>query len=162
MSNPAELEEKLWSALHSDRTIMLGLDGVESGHTRPMTAQIEGSKSPLWFFTAKDNALVKLLGTDQRRAIATFAAKDHSLFATLQGTLRLDNDRATIDRLWNRFVAAWYKGGKDDPNLALLRLDATDAEIWLNESNIVAGIKLLLGADPKKDYQDKVANVQLR
>ena len=70
-------------------------------------------------------------------------------------------DRATIDRLWNRFVATWYEGGKDDPKLALLRLDAEQAQIWLNDSSLFAGVKLLLGVDPKKDYKKKVAEVSL-
>ena len=70
-------------------------------------------------------------------------------------------DRATIERLWNRFVAAWYEGGKDDPKLVLLRLDAEHAQIWLNDSSFFAGVKLLLGVDPKKDYQKKVAEVSL-
>jgi hypothetical protein len=91
------------------------------------------------------------------RAIATFASKGHDLFATLHGCVSLDNDRAVIDRLWNRFVAAWYEGGKDDPNLALLRFDAERAEIWLDASSLVASIKLLLGADPKEDYKENVA-----
>ena len=60
------------------------------------------------------------------------------------------------------FVAAWYEGGKDDPKLALLRFDAERAEIWLDASSFVAGIKMLLGADPKQDYKDKVAEVTLR
>ena len=34
-----------------------------------------------------------------------FASKDHELFASLEGRLAPDND-PTIDRLWNRFVAA--------------------------------------------------------
>ena len=80
----------------------------------------------------------------------------------MHGSVSLDNDRAVIDRLWNRFVAAWYEGGKDDPKLALLRFDAERAEIWLDASSLVAGIKLLLGADPKEDYKDKVAEVDLR
>jgi general stress protein 26 len=74
----------------------------------------------------------------------------------------MDNDRAVIDRLWNRFVAAWFEGGKDDPKLALLRLDAERAEIWADASSMVAGIKLLLGVDPKKEYRDKVAKVTLK
>ena len=74
----------------------------------------------------------------------------------------VDTNRATIDRLWNRFVAAWYEGGKDDPKLALLRLDADRAEIWLDGSSFVAGIKMLLGVDPKEDYKDKVAEVSLK
>ena len=140
---------------------MLGLDGVEDGHVRPMTAQFEKDPSPIWFFASTDNELVKSLPRGVR-AIATFASKGHDLYATLHGTLSLDNDRATIDRFWNRYVAARFEGGKNDPKLALLRLDAGHAEIWLDESSLLSGIKLLLGADPKEEYKDKVAEVGLR
>ena len=160
MPTPQELEAKFWTALKSDRTMMLGLDGVEEGHTRPMTAQFENDRSPIWFFTSKDADLYKALG-DNSRAVASFTSKGHELFAPLHGKLSVDTDRATIDRLWNRFVAAWYEGGKDDPKLALLRLDAEKAEIWLDEHSLVAGVKMMLGIDPKKDYKDKVAEVRL-
>ena len=163
MPTPQELEQKFWKALKSDMTMMLGLDGVEDGHARPMTAQLEhDDRGPIWFFTAKDNTIVKKLAAQSNRAIATFASKGHDLFATIHGTVKLDTDRAVIDRLWNRYVAAWYEGGKDDPKLALLRLDPERAEIWADASSILAGVKLLLGVDPKKSYKDKVAEVSLR
>lgn len=160
MPTPQELEAKFWKALKSDMTMMLGLDGVEDGHARPMTAQFEGERGPIWFFTARDNMIVQRLGSGNR-AIATFTSSGHDLFATVHGGLRLDNDRAVIDRLWNRFVAAWYEHGKDDPKLALLRLDAERAEIWLDASSMIAGIRMLFGADPKQDYKDNVAKVRL-
>ncbi len=160
MTKPQELEAKFWKALKSDRTIMLGLDGVEDGHARPMTAQFEDDRSPLWFFCSSDNGLIPLL-QDNSRAIATFAAEDHELFATLSGRLSLDTDQSTIDRLWNSFVAAWFEGGKQDPKLRLLRLDAEQGQIWLNENNFLAGAKMMLGIDPKADYRDKVATVDL-
>lgn len=156
----ADLKEKLWKALRSDRTLMLGLDGVERGHTRPMTAMTEDDRSPIWFFTSTDNALVPHLATG-RAAIAAFSAKGHDLFASISGTLVRDQDRAAIERLWNPFIAAWFEGGKDDPKLALLRFDAHEAEVWLNENSLLAGVKMLLGVDPKKDYQDKVGEVKL-
>ena len=160
MPEPQELEQRFWKALKSDMTMMLGLVGIEDGHTRPMTAQFEEERGPIWFFTAKDTALVENL-SNGGRAIATFASKGHDLFATVHGGLRIDNDRAVIDRLWNPFVAAWYEEGKDDLKLTLLRLDAERAEIWLNGSSLVAGVKALLGVDPQKDYQDKVVEVDL-
>ena len=160
MPTPQELETKFWKALESDMTMMLGLDGIEDGHARPMTAQIESARSPIWFFTAKDNGIVQNLGKGNR-AIATFTSKGHDLFATIHGKVSLDNNRPNIDRLWNRFVAAWFEGGKDDPKLALLRLDAEKAEIWLDGSSVIAGIKMLLGVDPKQDYKDNVAKVAL-
>jgi general stress protein 26 len=160
MPTPQELEAKFWKSLKSDMTMMLGLDGVEDGHARPMTAQFEHETGPIWFFTATDNTIVQKL-PQNNRAIATFSSKGHDLFATVHGRITRDDDRRTIDRLWNPFVAAWYEGGKDDPKLALLRLDPETAEIWLDGSSIIAGIKMLLGADPKKDYKDNVAKVTL-
>ena len=161
MPSAQEFETKFWKALKSDMTMMIGLDGVEDGHARPMTAVLEGERGPIWFFTAKDNGLVQKVGQHDR-AIATFTSKGLDLFATVHGSLSISTDRAVIDRLWNHWIAAWYKGGKDDPKLALLRLDAERAEIWLDASSIAAGIKLLFGADPKEDYKDRVAEVQLR
>ena len=161
MPTSRELEKKFWKALRSDMTIMLGLTGVQKVYPRPMTAQIEAEDGgPIWFFTAKDTELAAKLKNGSA-AIGTFSSKGHDLFATVQGKLYLDNDRAVIDRLWNRFVAAWFEGGKDDPKLALLRFDAKSAEIWLDGSSLVAGIKMLLGYDPKEDYKDHVTKVKL-
>ena len=123
MPSPQELETKFWKALKSDRTLMLGLDGVEDGHARPMTAQIEDDRGPIWFFTSKDNAMVA--------EAAARGPRDRDLRVKGARPFRhaprppcgRHRSRA-IDRLWNRFVAAWFEGGKDDPKLALLRLDA--------------------------------------
>ena len=161
MTTPQEIEQKFWKALKSDMTMMIGLDGQAADFPRPMTAQLDGDRGPIWFFTSKDTALYPLIGSG-RGALATFVDKGHDLFASMQGVLNVDNDRAMIDRLWNRYVAAWFEGGKDDPKLALLRFDPGQAEIWVDASSLVAGIKLLLGVDPKEQYRDKVAKVDLR
>ena len=164
MSNEAELTTKLWKALKSDMTVMLGLTGVEEGRSQPRTAQLDEDGvegGPIWFFTATDTDLVKAMGS-RHRAVAHFASKGHDLFASLHGELTLDHDRATIDRLWNRFVAAWFEGGKDDPRLQLLRFEPEHGQVWLNEHSLFAGVKLLLGRDPKAEYRDKVGDVRLR
>ena len=161
MERNQEFEDKLWKAIKSDRTLMLGLDGVEDGHARPTAGGLDGDTGPtLWFFTATDNALVRNLGARGGRAIAAFASKGHDLFASISGTLREDTDPAMVEKLWNPFVAAWYSG-KDDPKLCLLRLDAEDAEVWLDASSLVAGVKMLLGIDPKREYRDKVREIDL-
>ena len=72
----------------------------------------------------------------------------------------IDNDRDVIERLWNPFVAAWFEG-KDDPKLRLLRMDLGSAHVWLNENTMVAGVKLLLGIDPKESYRAKAGDVDL-
>src|SRR5262249_30156397 len=100
MPSEAEIKKKFWKALKSDRTGMLRLDDVERAQPRPMAAQFDEDRAPIWFFTANDSELVRALRAGSR-AIATFAAKDHALFATLHGNLTLDNKRENIDRFWN-------------------------------------------------------------
>lgn len=163
MPSPQELTEKFWKSLHSDRTLMLGVDGAENGHFRPMTALTEHEHTgPIWIFTARDTAVAKAVSHMKKRAMAAYSAKGHDLFATIHGAISLDMDRVMIGKLWNPFIAAWFEGGKDDPKLALLRFEPERGEIWLNENSLWAGVKMLVGAgDPKEDYRDKVAKVRL-
>lgn len=166
MADEQEIKQKFWKALNSDMTMFLGLAEGEDGHARPMTAQLEESgwsgndyHGPIWFFTSIENNLFQQVASGDR-AMAHFVSKGHDVWATIHGALSTSQDRATIDRLWNRFVAAWYEG-KDDPKIALLRLDSEKAQIWIDASSAVAGIKMLIGIDPKKDLMDKVATVSL-
>jgi len=163
MSKEAEIEKKFWKALSGDRTAMLGLTGAEDGHAQPMTAQTlhdDDERGPIWFFTSSETNLFRHIG-GSHAATLHFASKGHDLFASLEGELLVENNRALVDELWNPFVAAWYEGGKDDPKLRLIRFDPQHAQVWLNENSLFAGIRLLLGRDPKKDYADKVAEVNL-
>ncbi|MEM7643011.1 MAG: pyridoxamine 5'-phosphate oxidase family protein [Pseudomonadota bacterium] len=157
MPNPAELEAAFWKALAADKTVFLSCDGAPP---RPMTASPDGDSAPIWFFTATDTDLGRALAGGPRPGILTFAAKGHDLWASASGHLIIDNDPAVIERLWNPFVAAWYSG-KDDPKLCLVRYDATEAQVWEDGSSLVAGIKMLMGSDPKEDFQDKTAKVDL-
>jgi general stress protein 26 len=159
MTTEREIEEKFWKALKSDRTIMLGLAG--EGHAQPMTAQLEEEgRGPIWIFSSRETDLVRSIG-EGRRGAAQFSSKGHDLFASAEGDLSLSNDPVIIDLLWNPFVAAWYEGGKSDPKLILIRFDLDQAQIWLNENSLFSGIKLMLGSDPKEEYKDKVADVNL-
>jgi general stress protein 26 len=131
---------------------------------QPMTARFEDrdrESGLVWFFTANDHDLVRAMGQDNR-AVASFAAKGHDVFASLRGRLLIDNDRATLDRLWNGIVAEWYEG-KDDPKLALVRFDVDDAKIWLSdvEGFLKPALNKLFGRKPEAGMDEKVAEVSL-
>ena len=160
MPREADIEAKFWKELKSSPFMMLGLNGSEEAHGQPMTPVFEDDHGPIWFFTTKDNTLVHAM-TTTHDAIANYASKGHDLFAAVYGQLSVDNDRATVDRLWNSHVAAWYEGGKEDPKLALLRLDTTKARLWVNGSTIGAAVMRVFGHDPKAEYKDNMATVNL-
>ncbi|MEO6432923.1 MAG: pyridoxamine 5'-phosphate oxidase family protein [Sphingomicrobium sp.] len=162
-SNDTRLKQLFWKELQSDRTLMLGLEGVEDDRTRPMTAQVdlaEGADKEdggdIYFFASRNEGV----GHDLKqgaRAIATFVSKGHGLFASLHGTLHdATTEREVIDRLWNPFASVWYKDGKDDPNLLLIRFKATRAELWESDglgTLKAAALKWAFNLDPGKEQQ---------
>ena len=160
MADDAAIEARFWKDLKASPFVMLGLVGARDGHTQPMTAQFEDDRGPIWFFLNKDNSLIEAM-SESKRAIAAFTSKGHDLFAAIHGTLALDSDPATIDRLWNSHVEAWFPGGRNDPNLALVRLDTEKAHLWLGGNSFGAAIERLLGRDPKDSYKDNIAEVTL-
>ena len=166
-----ELKRLFWRELSSSPFMMLGLQGVEDSRTRPMTAQIDVPEGcdkddggQLYFFASRSEHLVTGMG-QRHDAVATYASKGHDLFAHVHGTLALDQDRAVIDRLWNPILASWYKDGKDDPDLALIRFDTDSATIWKAETGATlkaAALKALFDIDPGKEHQsDNRAEVEL-
>ena len=164
MADDREIEDKFWKALKGSPFIMLGVEGTRDGATQPMTVNFEDADRDaglLWIFTAKDHDLTRAIG-QSNRAIASYAAKGHDLFASLRGTLQIVNDRATIDRLWSPIVAEWYEG-KDDPKLALVRFDIEDAKIWLSdvEGFLKPAFNKLFGRKPEAGMKEKVAEVEL-
>ncbi|HXG99819.1 MAG TPA: pyridoxamine 5'-phosphate oxidase family protein [Sphingomicrobium sp.] len=166
----AELRAIFWKELRHSPFVMLGLQGVEDSRTRPMTAQIDvpegGGKDdggPIYFFASKSESLVKDIGTGHR-AVATYAAKGHDFFAHLHGTLALDQDQSVIDRLWNPVISSWYKDGKNDPDLALIRFDTDEANLWKAEAGATlkaAAMKALFDVDPGEQQKDNRADVKL-
>ena len=162
MADEREIEETFWSELKGSPFIMLGVEGTRDGATQPMAVQFEAQDRDaglLWIFTAKDHDLTRAMG-QSNRAIASFAAKGHDVFASLRGTLEIANDRATIDRLWSPMVAEWYEG-KDDPKMALIRFDVEDAKIWQStvEGFVRPAINKLLGRKPEAGAKEHVAEV---
>lgn len=164
MADDQEIEEKFWAALKGSPFVMLGVEGARDGATQPMTVNFEDSDREagrLWIFTAKDHDFTRAIG-QSNRAIGSFSAKGHNLFASLRGSLRIVNDEATIERLWNPVVAQWYEG-KDDPKLALVRFDVENAKIWLSdvEGFLKPALNKLLGRSPEAGAKEKVAEVSL-
>ncbi|WP_293903354.1 pyridoxamine 5'-phosphate oxidase family protein [Phenylobacterium sp.] len=146
----ADVAHKLWKAIEHHRTGMLGVSG-DSHHFQPMTAFGEPETHRIWFFTSKDSDLAESAGGG---AEAMFHFQSREVYACIDGRLSVDHDRARIDKYWNASVAAWYPGGKDDPNLTLLRLDSADAAVWLVDGGLVKYVLEVAKANASKTIPD--------
>jgi general stress protein 26 len=148
MGQDDEIAGKFWRALRLDRTLMIGLAGVDDSHGQPMTAfqEDEREEGPIWILTSRRMDLVWALGSG-RPAVAHFASKGHDVFATLHGRLAPDDHLAPLERLWHKLATGWHVGprhdGRDD--LQLLRFDPDRMQVWVRERGDYTGVKLMLG-----------------
>lgn len=148
MTSTTELKANFWKELAASPFVFLQRAG-DPQTAVPMTAQLDkDANSAIWFFTRKDHALAP-----GGPATATFAAKGNQLFARIDGHLATETSRERLDKQWNSVIAAWFPGGKDDPDLLMLRMDLDRAEIWNSELGLVDNAKMLLGFD----VRDKAA-----
>jgi len=154
--DPAELKHKFWGAMVDSPVVMLQLD-ADHDTAAPMTAQLDKeANSAIWFFTGRDNRFA-----EKGPATATFSSKGHDVFARFSGVLSEETDRARLEKQWNNFVEAWFPGGKDDPNLLMLRMDLGDASIWAGELGVFNTVKMALGMDVTNSIKGGFAETKL-
>ncbi|WP_375250089.1 pyridoxamine 5'-phosphate oxidase family protein [Sphingomonas sp.] len=153
-TDPRDLKTDLWKKMSTSPFVMVGpADG--STHSEPLTAQLdEDQVDTLFFFIGKDN---RVAGKD--KLMLQFVSKGHDYFACLSGRGQIANDRAQIDKLWNNQVEAWFPGGKEDPNLALLRVDIDSAELWETDMSLGGKLKMLFGGTIRSDEAGSHAKV---
>ncbi|MFM7028080.1 MAG: pyridoxamine 5'-phosphate oxidase family protein [Chakrabartia sp.] len=139
-SSPEQLENRLWRELTGSTFAFVGLFNDPHGDV-PMTLFSQADpREGLWIFTKKDNAIASG-GT----AMARLITKGQDFFARLDGALVAEKDDALIDALWSPGIAAWYPGGRHDPELIVMRFDLAAAELWSGKMSPLAVAKMLLG-----------------
>lgn len=97
--------------------------------TRPMGTQQVDDQGNFWFFSMADSDKNFEIKKDEEvQLIYSKVADAH--FLSVSGTATISRDRQKIDELWNKMAEAWFKGGKDDPNLSVICLKPTSAYYW--------------------------------
>jgi general stress protein 26 len=151
-----DIRTQLWTALDDSPFLMVGLTG-EPMHSLPMTAILDkDAHGAFWFYTTRHSRIAR-----GGPAMAQFAARKHELFACISGTLHEEQDPAVIDRHWSNDVAAWFEGGRTDPDLLMLRFDLDDAEIWTADLGVKGLFKLMTGQTIRPEEAGTHAEVKL-
>ena len=128
-----EARDRMWDEIDDVRVGMLGLTGSDQ-HLQPMTAYTDREANALWFISASDTDLVRATASLSGARYVT-GGKDGDFWVDVTGRLSVVEDQAKLDELWNAFAAAWFKDGKESPRVTLLRMDLSEAAIWMNEAS---------------------------
>lgn len=135
--NETQAREQLWTLIKDIRFAMFTThDDGGHLHARPMTTQnrqIDEDHS-LWFFMSRSGEPVAELSSDANVNVA-YADPDRDAYVSVSGVARVVDDRNRAKQLWGPMNEAWFPGGVDDPDLALVRVDIVHADYWDVKAN---------------------------
>ncbi len=120
---------KLWDMMRSIGFAMLTSEDEGQLRARPMVASQKEFDGTLWFFTRASSHKVEEVQT-QHRVGVTYAEPSKQNYVSLSGDATLVRDADHIASHWTELMRTWFPKGKDDPDIALLRVDVTQAEYW--------------------------------
>jgi general stress protein 26 len=130
--------EHLYDLVKDIKTAMLITRAGGKLHARPMSVAELRPDADAYFAAALDSPKVAEIEADP---LAMITFQDGGQYAVISGNARIVRDRALIDRLWSDAWKVWFPGGKDDPSLCLIKLEAQEGEYW--DSSGTRGLKYL-------------------
>lgn len=135
-----EAEKKFFEILRDFDNAMLVTHADNAQlHARPMAVVETGADGSVWFLSGADTA--KTFEVSKQPEI--LAVMQGSLkYLSVAGTAELSRDREHISRIWKDSYKVWFAGGKEDPNIVLIRLRPASAEYWDNSGK--QGLKFAL------------------
>ena len=121
---------------------------------RPMATQEVDEQGNIWFMSDRNSDKNRHIEDDEQVQLF-YAHTNNYEYLSIFGRAEIVNDRSKIEELWTPMAKTWFKAGKDDPNISLIKVIPEDAYYWDTKNNkMVSLIKFAMGAigiTPKDD-----------
>ena len=120
-----------------DFCMLTTVDETGDFHSRPMSSNGDiDHNGDIWFFTSASSHKVSEI-KKLPKVNVSFADPDNQHYISISGNAQLVRDRDKIEELWRPEFKMWFPEGKDDPDIALLRVGLKKAEYWDSPSSTV-------------------------
>ena len=102
--------------------------------TRPMAAQGVDDEGNLWFFSGLDSEKNREIEQDKNVQLF-FSDPSKSSYLVVNGEAHEVIDQQKFDEHWSPLMKTWFKEGKEDPNLALIKVVPKSSYYWDVDGN---------------------------
>lgn len=120
-----------------DFCMLTTIDEQGDPHSRPMSSNGDiDQNGDLWFFTNASSHKVSEV-EESPKVNVSFADPDNQRYVSVTGIAHLVRDRQKIEELWRPEFKMWFPKGKDDPEIALLRVSLEKGEYWDSPSSTI-------------------------
>lgn len=145
--------EKIKSLAENAGTCFFSTNVKAETNSRPMALQEVDDDGNLWFLSDISSDKNKDIEKDPEVELY-FINNSKYEYIFIKGRASISQDRALIEKYWTNFANAWFDG-KDDPNVSLIKVAATDGYYYeTKENKLVAMSKMLFAAATGSKIED--------
>ena len=120
-----------------DFCMLTTIDEQGDLRSRPMSSNGDiDANGDIWFFTGLSSHKVDEIERSPKVNVS-FADPENQRYVSVTGVAELVRDRKKIDELWRPEFKMWFPKGKDDPEVALLRVSLEKGEFWDSPSSTI-------------------------
>lgn len=131
---------------------------TDDGSTcRPMSAIKVCDQGNIWFFSEKNSEKNQAITADKKVQLF-FSHPAKSSYLVVNGEAEIILDKTKIEELWTPAAKVWFKEGKDDPTISIIKVKPTNAYYWDTDGNrminflkmiasVVVGTNLVTGKE---------------
>lgn len=106
---------------------------------RPMSAIKVCDQGNIWFFSEKNSDKNNAIKADKDVQLF-FSHPGKNSYLVVNGEAAIILDKTTIEELWTPEAKIWFKEGKDDPNISVIKVKPTSAYYWDMDGNSMINI----------------------
>jgi general stress protein 26 len=108
-----------------------------------MSTQKVDDEGNIWFMSSIKSG--KNSEIEENNQVQLFYSNPSSYeFLSVYGTATIHTDREKIYEMWTPFAKAWFKDGKDDDDISLIKVAPQSSYYWDTKNNkMISMIKML-------------------
>ncbi|KPN21546.1 MULTISPECIES: pyridoxamine 5'-phosphate oxidase family protein [Arthrobacter] len=105
--------------------------------SRPLELQETDSDGNLWFFTQDPSPKADEIRANPN---VNVSVADKKGYLSISGRAEISRDQEKIQELWSASASAWFEEGREDPSIALIKVNSDTAEYWVSDEPKIASI----------------------
>ena len=133
-----EAIEKLHELTNEKTCMFCTHDEMGEMRARPMATNKTDGYGNIWFLSDRLSELNEQLSEDPKVDLLYVNSKDSS-YCAVKGKAYISRDQGLINELWNPIAKAWFKEGKEDPRISVIKVVPKDAHYWDMKSGKFVG-----------------------
>ena len=144
-----------------DFCMLTTIDEQGDPHSRPMSSNGDIDRDgDLYFFTNASSHKVNEVAQSPKVNVS-FADPQNQRYVSVTGLASVVRDQQKINELWRPEFKMWFPKGKEDPDIALLRVNLEKGEYWDSPSSTIGYAlsfvsSLVTGKQPDFGENEKV------